>query len=129
MARPSFRPNKDLRKLVKGMAALGVPHEKIVIAVGIRSPKTLRKHFRRELATGAAEANATVARVAFEMAVSGTYPEMTDFWLYIMDDPAQSTCPTDDALEQAQTKSTCELIFADPDPSNEIAQEAADAST
>ena len=48
--------------------------------VGVRSPKTLRKHFRQELSSGMAEANAVVARVAYEMALSGRYPAMTIFW-------------------------------------------------
>ncbi|MFL6416150.1 MAG: hypothetical protein ACJ74Y_10850 [Bryobacteraceae bacterium] len=48
--------------------------------VGVRSPKTLRKHFEAELASGMAEANAVVARVASEMAVSGGFPVMSFFW-------------------------------------------------
>jgi hypothetical protein len=48
--------------------------------VGLRSPKTLRKHFRAELNAGLAEATWAVARVAYEMANSGRYPQMTIFW-------------------------------------------------
>jgi hypothetical protein len=48
--------------------------------VGLRSPKTLRRHFRHELSGGMAEANAVVARVAYEMAFSGRYTVMTLFW-------------------------------------------------
>ena len=81
MPRPSFRANKDRRKLVKSLAAIGMRHEDIAIAIGIRSPKTLRKHFRKELACGMAEANAAVTRVALEMASSGKIPLMTRFWL------------------------------------------------
>src|SRR3954454_5114682 len=79
--RPSFQPNKGRRKLVKSLAVLGLRHEDIAIALGIRSPKTLRKHFRKELAGGMAEANAAVTRVAYEMAASGKMPMMTRFWL------------------------------------------------
>jgi hypothetical protein len=49
--------------------------------VGIRSPKTLRKHFGREIAKGTAEATATVTAAAFAMAVSGDFPGVTRFWL------------------------------------------------
>jgi hypothetical protein len=48
--------------------------------VGIRSAKTLRKHFQAELSSGMADANAVVARVAYEMAISGRFPAMSFFW-------------------------------------------------
>ena len=47
MARPQFKPTDDQRRMVKSMAAMGIPHEQIAIKMGIRSPKTLRKHFPR----------------------------------------------------------------------------------
>jgi hypothetical protein len=49
--------------------------------IGMRSPKTLRKHFRHELDTGHAEANAQVAQTLYRMAVSGVHPAATMFWL------------------------------------------------
>ena len=70
--------------MVKSLAVLGIRQQQIARVVGIRSPKTLRKHFRRELSMGSAEAAATVSRVAYEMATSGKYPQMTDFWLRLM---------------------------------------------
>ena len=81
MPRPSFQPTEQLRKLVKSLSALGRSHEEICVMVGVRSPKTLRKHFRQELSSGMAEANAVVARVAYEMALSGRYLAMTIFWI------------------------------------------------
>src|SRR6266567_4982667 len=81
MSRPSFRPTKDQRKLVRSLAAIGQRQERIASVVGIRSPKTLRKHFRNDIAKGTAEATATVAAAAYAMAASGDYPGMTRFWL------------------------------------------------
>jgi hypothetical protein len=80
MPRPSFGVKEEDRKLVKSLAALGLRQEQIAETVGLRSPKTLRKHFRAELNTGLAEATLAVARVAYEMANSGRYPQMTIFW-------------------------------------------------
>ena len=66
MARPSFKPTDEHRRMVKSMAAVGIPQEQIAIKVGIRSPKTLRKHFPNELALGATEANYKVAQTLFK---------------------------------------------------------------
>jgi hypothetical protein len=81
MARPRFKPTKDQRKLVQSLAAIGVRQEHISAAIGIRSPKTLRKHFRKDIAKGDAEATATVMATAYSMATSGNFPGMTRFWL------------------------------------------------
>jgi len=81
MARPRFSPTEEQRKLVKSLAAMGIPQEQIGQMIGCHSPKTLRKHFRKELDEGTAEANYKVARVLFEMAISGENPAATMFWL------------------------------------------------
>jgi hypothetical protein len=81
MARPSFKATQDQRKLVHSLSAIGLPQEQIAITVGIRSAKTLRKHFGKDIAKGTAEAIATIAGVALKMAKSGKYPRMTRFWL------------------------------------------------
>src|SRR5436305_7245249 len=80
MPRPSFRVEEEDRKLVRSLGALGLRQDQIAETVGLRSPKTLRKHFRGELDAGLAEATLMVARVAHEMATSGRYPQMTIFW-------------------------------------------------
>ena len=46
MPRPSFKATAEQRKLVKSLAAVGLRQEQICAMVGLRSPKTLRKHFR-----------------------------------------------------------------------------------
>jgi DNA-binding transcriptional MerR regulator len=80
MSRPSFQPKQEQRKLVKSLSALGLPQEQICALVGMRSPKTLRKHFREALNEGAAEAEAAVMRTAYAMATSGKCLSMTLFW-------------------------------------------------
>lgn len=81
MGRPSFKPAKDQRKLVRSLAAQGVRQEHIACLVGLRSPKTLRKHFEQDLRKGNSEAIAAIAVVAYQMAVSGEYPGLTRFWV------------------------------------------------
>jgi hypothetical protein len=81
MSRPSFKPTKDQRKMVQSLAALGLRQEHIATMVGVRSSKTVRKHFGRDILRGTAEATATITAAAYEMATSGKYPGMTRFWL------------------------------------------------
>ena len=68
MPRPKLRPDDGQRNLVKSLAACGVPHEQIARRIGLRSPKTLRTHFRRELDDGVSEANYTVAKSLYKSA-------------------------------------------------------------
>jgi hypothetical protein len=67
MARPRFNPTPEQRKVVEAMAGFGIPEEHIARIVGEHGidPKTLRKHFRTELDTGATRANAAVAQALF----------------------------------------------------------------
>jgi hypothetical protein len=53
MARPSWQPTQEQRTLVKSLWAMGLPQKQICAWVGMRSPKTLRKHFREEWQQGA----------------------------------------------------------------------------
>jgi hypothetical protein len=83
MARPRFKPSSAQRYMAKTLAALGIPHDHIAHRVGLRSPKTLRRHFRKELDDGAAEANAKVAQTLYHMATSGKFVCATIFWLRV----------------------------------------------
>src|ERR1700704_2394252 len=80
MPRRKFHPTKEQRELVKHLAAVGTPHELIARKLGIRSPKTLRKHFREEIDFGSLEANASIAASTFKKAMSGNV-EAQKFWL------------------------------------------------
>ena len=81
MARRKYQPNEQQRTLVKKSAGCGLRHEDICAMVGLRSPKTLRRHFHRELAMGRVEATTKVKQTAFRLAISGRDPRMTIFWL------------------------------------------------
>lgn len=80
MPRPKFSPTDDQRRLVKSMAAIGIPHEDIALKIGVRSAKTLRKYFRDELDLGQIEANCKVGQTLFKLATSGECPAATMFW-------------------------------------------------
>jgi hypothetical protein len=82
MARPRFKPSAADAKTVQTLSAYGIPEEQIATSIGPRgiSPKTLRKYFRRELATGMMKANAAVGQTLFQMATSGQCPAATIFW-------------------------------------------------
>ena len=52
--RPKFEPKDDHRRIVKIMAGFNIPQQEIALALET-SEKTLRKHFKRELQTAAAQ--------------------------------------------------------------------------
>jgi hypothetical protein len=81
MPRPKLNPTEDQRRLVKSFAAVGISQEAIAKHIGIRSPKTLRQHFRDELDRGGTEANHQVGQTLFQMATSGQCPAATIFWM------------------------------------------------
>ena len=115
MSRPSFRVKEEDRQLVRSMAALGLRQEQIAKTVGLRSPKTLRKYFRRELQACLAEATLGVMHVAYEMATSGRYPHMTIFW-----DKCRQTLseePKEEGNEEKRARARSEaggLVFLNP---------------
>lgn len=69
----------EQRQRVKMFSAVGVPHKEIATVLKI-DEKTLRKHFREELDTGAAEANAQVGGRLFKLAMEGN-PIACIFWM------------------------------------------------
>ena len=64
----AFKPSDEQRKIVRAMTAYGTPQEQIALVLDV-TDKTLRKHFRAELDSGAPEANAQVAESLFNMAI------------------------------------------------------------
>ena len=81
MPRPQLTVTDEQRRLVKSMSAVGVPHEDIARKIGIRSSKTLRKHFREELDLGMIDANYKVGKTLFELATGGDEVAATIFWV------------------------------------------------
>ena len=49
MSRPKFVPTEEQRRTAKSLAAFGLNQEAIAHMLELRSPKTLRKHFLKEL--------------------------------------------------------------------------------
>ena len=72
---------EEQRRKVRALAGFGVRQEDICAILGLRSPKTLRKRFAKELKLGIVEARAKVAQAAFKLAISGRDPASTMFWL------------------------------------------------
>jgi hypothetical protein len=66
---------------VQRLSGLGLRNEQICAVIGLRSPKTLRRYFSKELALGLAESSTNVRRTAFKMAISRRDPAMTIFFL------------------------------------------------
>ena len=80
MPRPKLVPTDEQRLQIKSLAAVGIPQEDIAQKIGIRSPKTLRKYFRKELDLAATDANAAVAGALYNRAVNGN-TDAQKFWL------------------------------------------------
>ena len=75
-----YEPTEDDRRMVRAMAGFGVPQDTIGTHFDI-DPKTLRKHFRRELDRGMIEANVKVAQSLFNMATTGGNVAAAIFWM------------------------------------------------
>jgi hypothetical protein len=67
MPNPPHEPTDRERKTVESLSAFGIPQEEIAKVVGI-DPKTLRLHYRAELDTAEARANAKVGEFLFTAA-------------------------------------------------------------
>ena len=81
MTKTRYQPTEKTRQKVKALAGVGLPQEKICILIGLRSTKTLRRYFSKELALGIAETCTRVAKTAYGLASSGKNPAMTIFYL------------------------------------------------
>ncbi len=76
----AFEPTEEQRRTVRAMSGYGVPHDDIATLLEV-DPKTLRKHFRRELDRGAVEATAKVAQSLFNMATQDKNVAAAIFWM------------------------------------------------
>jgi hypothetical protein len=75
-----YSATEENRRMVKAMAGFGVPHEGIATMLDI-DPKTLRRHYRRELDRGSVEATAKVAQSLFQMATVEKNVAAAIFWM------------------------------------------------
>src|ERR1700684_1983307 len=81
MVRKAFTPTDGQEHIVKATSTCGVRQTDIATWVGLRSPKTLRKHFREELDRGRIGADIEVRKTLFKMAISGKCPTATIYYL------------------------------------------------
>jgi len=84
MARPPFKPTAEQRKMIELLAGTFVPQSVLADTVGLRSTKSLRKHFSKALNAGYAKGIDLVAKTCWEMAQSGKFPQVTEFWVRTM---------------------------------------------
>ena len=75
-----FDPTDEQRRIVRALAAVGVPQQSISNHLEIDA-KTLRKHLRRELDGGMLEANVKVAQTLFSMATVDRNVAACIFWM------------------------------------------------
>lgn len=73
-------PTEEQRKTVEAFAGYGIPEVDIANVIGI-DPKTLRKHYRKELDTAFVHANARVAQSLFKQATEDKNVAAAIFWL------------------------------------------------
>lgn len=77
---PGFEPTAYQARQVAVMSCLGLSSRDIALVLNIEE-KMLTVYYKKELKVSHNLANAMVARVALQMAMSGRFPDMTKFWL------------------------------------------------
>jgi hypothetical protein len=76
---PLHEPDEKTRATVEAMVSYGIPHEDIAKVIGI-DDKTLRKHYRTEIDTASAKANAQVAQRLYKKCMDDDTASII-FWL------------------------------------------------
>ena len=66
--------------MVRAMAAMGIRQDKIARVMGIRSQKTLRKFFRKELDRAETEATFNMEHAQYDSGIAGN-PRCQENWL------------------------------------------------
>lgn len=80
MARAPHKPTPETLAQVEALSGYGVRHDEIALYLEI-DPKTLRKHYRKQLDTGAVKANVGVARSLHKQATEGGNVAAAIFWM------------------------------------------------
>jgi hypothetical protein len=76
----SYTPTAEQRRVVKRMAAYGVPVDQIARSLNL-GLQTVKREFKSELELGTMDATMEVADTLLAMAKSGAHPAATFFWL------------------------------------------------
>ena len=79
MVYPAHKPTEQNKKIVETMAVAGIPLDTIASIIEV-NPKTLKKHYVKELSYGLAKANTQIAKGLYEKAMQGDVKAMM-FWL------------------------------------------------
>ena len=91
-----YFPSKDVSERVKRCVRCGMNNtERIAKVVGI-TEKQLKDNYSYELGFSDDADNMVVAEIAYEMAVSGRFPMMTQWWLERRGGPAWARKDGDD---------------------------------
>lgn len=92
-------PTERTRAQVEALAGyLGLPQADVAACIGI-TEKTLRKHYRAELAHATVKANASVADALFQKAIGGDTAAMI-FWLKARAKWSEKAVESDDDAPQ-----------------------------
>jgi hypothetical protein len=70
LTKPPHEPNDKAKAAVEQMSAVGIPQEDIAMVLDI-DPKTLRKHYRKELDQAAIKANSAIGGALYNKAKAG----------------------------------------------------------
>jgi hypothetical protein len=111
----SFEPTAEQRRIVTVMAGVGSKHSDIALVLRL-DPKTLRKHFRRELDTAAISANVRVTQSLFAMATSRRNSAATIFWAKTRCGFRSTTPPCDNDITPKPASSHSSPKPTDPAP-------------
>jgi hypothetical protein len=122
MTRKAFRVTDEMREEVRALAARGVRQEDIAAIVDCDA-KTVRKHFRKELDGGMAEANAKVAGALFDKAIRGDTVAQI-FWMKARAHWREGKAPENlIAGSDAELSSTTVIIMPDNQRDPELTEE------
>ncbi len=79
MSYPLHKVTDERKRMVETMAVAGIPHDDIAVVINV-NPKTLKKHYKKELDTGLVKANTQAAKKLYERAMEGDVKALM-FWL------------------------------------------------
>ena len=110
--RQPFNPTDEMRAEVINMGRLGLCHQQIATAFDM-DIKTLRKHFRCELAAAAAKANVEVIEKIYQMALEGNLTAAI-FWAKSRCDFRVSGQPLDDVSQTSDSPESKSVAYPPP---------------
>ena len=89
MPKPEHQPTEETRELVTKHSRVGTPQMIIMQMLGLKCPKTLRKHYREELDIAKHSANADIGGALYHKAMQGDTSAQI-FWLKTSSDGSMS---------------------------------------